>query len=104
MRWLRLMLALSLTGGSLLISQRLLALILVGGRLIACPQVCQPVWPACRIDTPDRSSSSIARVVQDDWDVYRDELGAVPLDVVLALKDAASSLVWMISVYLESSC
>ena len=32
---------------------------------VACPVVCQPVWPACWIDTPDRSSSSVARVVQD---------------------------------------
>ena len=39
---------------------------------------------------PDRSSSSSSRVVQDVWDVYRDVLGAVPGDVVLALRDAAS--------------
>ena len=26
-----------------------------------------PVWPACCLDTPDRSSSSAARVVQDVW-------------------------------------
>ena len=32
---------------------------------IACPEVCQLVWPACWIDTPDRSSSSVARAVQD---------------------------------------
>ena len=25
---------------------------------VACPVVCQPVWPACWLDTPDRSSSS----------------------------------------------
>ena len=42
---------------------------------VACPVVCQPLWPACWLDTPDRSSSSVARVVQDVWDVYRDELG-----------------------------
>ena len=42
---------------------------------IACPVVCQPVWPACWLDIPDRSSSSSTRVVQDVWDVYRDELG-----------------------------
>ena len=24
---------------------------------VACPVVCQPVWPACWLDTPDRSSS-----------------------------------------------
>ena len=57
---------------------------------IACPQVCQPVWPACWIDTPDSSSSSVARVVQDAWDIIGDELAAVPPDVVLALRDAAS--------------
>ena len=57
---------------------------------IACPEVCQPVWLACWLDTPERSSSSAARVVQDVWDVYRDELGVVPAEVVLALRDAAS--------------
>ena len=44
---------------------------------IACPEVCRPVWPACWLDTPDRSSSSAARVVQGVWDVYREELGVV---------------------------
>ena len=34
---------------------------------IACPEVCQPVCPACWLDTPDRSSSPAARVVQDVW-------------------------------------
>ena len=58
---------------------------------IACPEVCQPVWPACWVDTPDRSSSSVARVVQDAWDVYRDELAAVPPDVILALRDSVST-------------
>ena len=57
---------------------------------VACPVACQPLWPACWLDTPDRSSSSSSRVVQDVWDVYRDVLGVVPDDVVLALKDAAS--------------
>ena len=46
--------------------------------------------PACWLDTPDRSSSSAARVVQGVWDVYRDELGVVPAEVVLALRDAVS--------------
>ena len=40
--------------------------------------------------TPDKSSSSSTRVVQDVWDVYRDELGVVPEEVVMALRDAAS--------------
>ena len=42
---------------------------------VACPVVCQPVWPACWVDTLDWSSSSATRVVQDVWDVFLDELG-----------------------------
>ena len=57
---------------------------------VACFVVCQPVWPACWLDTPDRSSSSAARVVQDVWDVFREELGVVPAEVVLTLRDAVS--------------
>ena len=57
---------------------------------VACPIVCQPVWPACWLDTPDRSSSSAARFVQDVWDIYGYELGVVPAEVVLALGDAVS--------------
>ena len=57
---------------------------------VACPVVCQPLWPACWLDTPDRSSSSSTRVVQDVWDVYRDELGVVPAEVVFALRGAVS--------------
>ena len=52
--------------------------------------VCQPIWLACWLDTPDRSSSSSSRVVQDVWDIYRDVLGAVPEEVVLAFRDAVS--------------
>ena len=44
---------------------------------VACPVVCQLIWPACWLDTPDWSSSSSTRVVQDVRDVYRDELGVV---------------------------
>ena len=50
----------------------------------------RPLWPACWLDTPDRSSSSSSRNVQDVWDVYRDVLGVVPEEVVRALRDAAS--------------
>ena len=57
---------------------------------VACPVVCQLLWPACWLDTPDRSSSSSSRIVQDVRDIYRDVLGVVPDDVVLALRDAAS--------------
>ena len=42
---------------------------------VACLIVCQPIWPACLLDTPDGSSSSSTRMVQDVWDVCRDELG-----------------------------
>ena len=57
---------------------------------VACPVVCQLVWPAFWLDTPDRSSSSTTRVVQDVWDAHRKELGVFPADVVLALGEAAS--------------
>ena len=57
---------------------------------VACPIVCQPIWPACWLDTPDRSSSSSTRVVQDVWDINKEELGVVPEEVVLALWGAAS--------------
>ena len=57
---------------------------------VACPVACQPLWPTCWLDTPDRSSSSSSRIVQDVWDIYRDVLGVVPDDVVLALRDAVS--------------
>ena len=56
---------------------------------VSCSVISQPLWPACWIDTPDRSSSSVSRTVQDAWDVYRDEFGVVPPGVVLALRDAA---------------
>ena len=57
---------------------------------VSCPIACRPLWPACWLDTPDRSSSSSSRTVQDVWDVYRDVLGVVPEEVVRALRDAAS--------------
>ena len=57
---------------------------------IACPVACLPIWPACWLDTPDRSSSSSTRMVQDVWDVYREELGMVPEEVVMALRGAVS--------------
>ena len=36
---------------------------------VSYPGSCQHVWPACWIDTPDRSSSSVTGSVQDAWDV-----------------------------------
>ena len=32
--------------------------------------------------------SSLSRAVQGAWDIYREELGVAPPDVVLALRDA----------------
>ena len=83
--------AMLLTGGSLLTFLFLLRFRIDAWMAeVACPVACQPLWPACWLDTPDRSSSSSSRVVQDVWDVYRDVLGVVPEEVVLALRDAAS--------------
>ena len=80
-----------LIGGSLLIFS-VLARFRIDAWMadVACPVTCQPLWPACWLDTPDRSSSSSSRVVQDVWDVKWNVLGTVPEDVVLALRDAAS--------------
>ena len=52
---------------------------------VACPVVCQPLWPACWLNTPHRSSSSSSRAVQDVWVIYR-----MLEEVVLALRDAVS--------------
>ena len=49
-----------------------------------------PIWPACWLNTPDRSSSSSTRFVQDVWDVKKDELGVVPEGVLLTLRSAVS--------------
>ena len=69
---------------------------------VSCPVACRPLWPACWLDTPDRSSSSSSRVVQDVWDVYRDVLGVVPDEVVRSLRDAATrSAIDDFLVYLE---
>ena len=69
---------------------------------VACLVVCQPIWPACWLDTPDRSSSLSTRVVQDVWDMCEDELGVVPEELVLELRDAVSrSSVDDFWVYLE---
>ena len=40
------------------------------------------------VDTPGRSASSSSRVVQDTWDICREELGTVPPDQVQALPSA----------------
>ena len=61
---------------------------------VASPIACQPIWPACWLDTPDRSSSSSASSVQDVWDIHRDVLGTVPEEVVLALRCAVFWSLW----------
>ena len=55
---------------------------------VSCPVATQPVRRACWIDSPDRSSSSLSRAVQDVWDISWEELGVVPPDVGLARRDA----------------
>ena len=57
----------------------------------------QPVWPACWLDTPDRSAASPSREVPGIWEVCRGELAAFPPDLVQALRSAFEGLVWMSS-------
>ena len=94
MRWLHLMLALSLIGGfTPHLSVVFSLMILIGWSAdisrarIVCPAslACIVGW-TLRIGLPRR----YARVVQDVWDVYREELGVVPAEEVLALRDAVS--------------
>ena len=40
---------------------------------VSCPIATLLVWPACWIDTPERSSSSSSRAVQYVWDIHREE-------------------------------
>ena len=54
---------------------------------VACPVACQPIWPACWLIGPHRRPLVLFRM---SGDVYREELGVVPEDVVLALRDAVS--------------
>ena len=58
---------------------------------VSCPRATQPVWLACWVDTPGTSAFSASKVVQDIWDIYREELGTVPPDLVLALRSAFDS-------------
>ena len=55
---------------------------------MSCPSVTRPVWPACWLDTWDRSAASASIEVQGIWVVYREQLEAVPPDLVLALRSA----------------
>ena len=54
---------------------------------VSCPGDTQLVWPACWVDTSDRSASSSSKVVQDIWCVYMGGR-SVPLDLILALRSA----------------
>ena len=55
---------------------------------VACPLATCPIRPACWVDTPDRSFSSLSRAVQDAWEVYGEELLGVPHDLFLRLREA----------------
>ena len=89
---LHLMPVMSLIGGSLLTFLSWLTFALVPGRLTllarlhACLFGLLVGWTLLI----DRSSLSSSRVVQDVWDVKKDDLGVVPEEVVMALRDAAS--------------
>ena len=91
MRWLLQMLVLLLIGGSPLISLFLLASALMLGWLMLLARLYVSLsgllvgWILLI-----GSSSSATRVVQDVWDVHRDELGEIPGKVVLALRNAVS--------------
>ena len=63
---------------------------------VSCPIVSLSVWPAYWIDTPDRSSSSVSRAVQDAWDVKREgNLGLYLLMLCLHLGMRFPGLVLM---------
>ena len=55
---------------------------------VSGPSVTQPLWPACWVDTLDRSSLSESEIVHDSGNIYRKELGVVPPDLILALRAA----------------
>ena len=48
--------------------------------------MCSAAAACCWVDTLDRAASSASKVVQDIWDIYREELRTVPPDLVLALR------------------
>ena len=73
MLWLRRLPVGRRKGGSRLNPLSLLILVFVSGlQEVSCLRVTQPVWPACWVDTPDRSSSFTSKVAQDIWDIYRE--------------------------------
>ena len=86
MLWLRRLPVGSRTGGSRLISPFFSDFAEFGVRQwtaeVSCPRVTQLVWLACWGDTSDRSASTVVQ------DIYRDELGTVPPDLMLALRSA----------------
>ena len=41
-------------------------------------RVFSPLWPACWLESPDRSRRSPSHAVQGIWDVYIQEVGFVP--------------------------
>ena len=63
---------------------------------MSCPRATELVWPACWVDTPDKSASSSSWVVQDIWDIYREELGVVHPVLSLHFGPPLRPIVWMI--------
>ena len=52
---------------------------------VACPCATQHIWPACWVDTSEKSSSSSSKAGQDILDIYGEDLGVVPPNLILAL-------------------
>ena len=55
-----------------------------------------PLWPACWLQSPDRSRSSTSPEVRDIWDVYIREVGFVPLAVREELFMGSTNGPWIV--------
>ena len=55
---------------------------------LSYPWAIQPIWPACWLDCPYRSSCCKVCAVQDFWDVCRQALELAPADLVSGLRGA----------------
>ena len=56
--------------------------------VVSCLGTTQLVWPVYWLDAQDGSATWAALVVQDIWEVCREELDHVPPDLVLAIRAA----------------
>ena len=56
--------------------------------VVFCPRALQPIWPACSLDSPDKSVNSLVKAVQVAWEVYRGSWSLFPPELVLSLRAA----------------